>query len=143
MPDYDIFKLPLPVSGLKSDALDYLWDAGQKSILFLDVLRQRGNIYMEHLNKGKPPVLTFDYKIIMDGRKLKRPVNHDLIQIIPEEGMVVDSGERPIVIIDPPGRSWSRNRRVQAGFRDRYVHESRAPGLFHHVLSRTLPGTAL
>lgn len=97
----DNFKFSLPMSGLGAEALNYLWDAGQKSILFLDVLRQRGNIFLEHLNKGKPPVLTFDYKVIMDGRKLKRPVNHDLIQIIHDEGMAVDTGKRPIVIIDP------------------------------------------
>jgi poly(3-hydroxyalkanoate) synthetase len=91
----------MPVSGMGAETLDYLLDAGQKSVLFLDVLRERGNIYMEHLNKGKPPVLIFDYKVIMDGRKLERPVNHDLIQIIPGEGIDMDSGERPIVIIDP------------------------------------------
>jgi hypothetical protein len=94
----------MPVSGMGAQTLDYLLDAGQKSVLFLDVLRERGNIYMEHLNKGKPPVLIFDYKVIMDGRKLERPVNHDLIQIIPGEGIDMDSGERPIVIIDPRAR---------------------------------------
>ncbi|MEE4358731.1 MAG: DUF3141 domain-containing protein, partial [Desulfococcaceae bacterium] len=81
MEDSNLFRFPLPAEGLGTEVLDYLLDAGQKTVLFLDVLRERGNIYMEHLKKGKPPVLTFNYKVIMDGRKLERPVNHDLIQI--------------------------------------------------------------
>ena len=45
MEDYNLFTFPM--SGLGSGTLDYLLDAGQKSILFLDVLRERGNIYMK------------------------------------------------------------------------------------------------
>ncbi|MEE4357656.1 MAG: DUF3141 domain-containing protein [Desulfococcaceae bacterium] len=101
MEDSNLFRFPLPAGSPGTEVLDYLLDAGQKTVLFLDVLRKRGNIYMEHLKKGKPPVLTFNYKVIMDGRKLERPVNHDLIQILPKEGMNVDSGKRPIIIIDP------------------------------------------
>ena len=41
-------------------AYDYMRDAWQRSILFLDVLRQRGNIYREQKAKAAPNVLEFE-----------------------------------------------------------------------------------
>ena len=41
-------------------AHEYLRDAWQRSVLFLDVLRQRGNIYREQQEKLAPNVLVFD-----------------------------------------------------------------------------------
>ncbi|MDM8522502.1 DUF3141 domain-containing protein [Desulfococcaceae bacterium HSG8] len=92
---------PLPASGLVRDGFDYWVDAAQRSVLFMDVLRKRGNIYLEHQRKGQPPVLTFEYKVIFDGRTLERPVNHDLVRIIPKSGISIDQDKRPIVVIDP------------------------------------------
>ena len=40
-------------------AFDYTVDAWQRGILFLDVLRQRGNQYLEHMAKQAPHVLQF------------------------------------------------------------------------------------
>jgi pimeloyl-ACP methyl ester carboxylesterase len=60
----------------------YLIDAAQRWVLFWDVLRQRGNQYWEHLAKGQPPVLVFDYETILDGRSLDRPVNYALVRIL-------------------------------------------------------------
>lgn len=98
----DIFKNPLQEPRWIKDASDYWTDAVQRSVLFTDILRKRGNIYLEHRKTGKPPVLTFQYKIIMDGRSLERRVNYDLVQIIPENGIVINQADkRPIVIIDP------------------------------------------
>ena len=57
-------------------AHEYLRDAWQRSILFLDVLRQRGNIYREQQEKSAPNVLEFDAELVLDGRKLARPVNY-------------------------------------------------------------------
>ena len=51
-------------------AHEYLRDAWQRSVLFLDVLRQRGNIYREQQAKVAPHVLDFDVELILDGRKL-------------------------------------------------------------------------
>ena len=48
-----------PLGGLQS-AAEYMADATQRSILFWDVLRQRGNQYREHLADPVPHVL--DYK---------------------------------------------------------------------------------
>ncbi|GBC62047.1 DUF3141 domain-containing protein [Desulfonema ishimotonii] len=92
---------PFQGSKLMKDAWDYWVDASQRSILFMDILRKRGNSYLEIAQKGLPPVLTFDYEVILDGRSLERPVNHDLVRIIPKKGITVDPGNRPVVVIDP------------------------------------------
>ena len=42
----------------RSAAEEYFSDAWQRSFLFLDVLRQRGNIYREQLAKTAPNVLS-------------------------------------------------------------------------------------
>ncbi len=60
----------------------YWADAAQRAVLFTDILRQRGNIYLEHLLQDQPPVLVFDYETIQDGRHFERPVNFALVRII-------------------------------------------------------------
>src|SRR5512134_3028806 len=81
----------------------YAVDFAQRSILLLDTLRQRGNNFVEHERQGLPPVLRFDYEIVMDGRTFKRPVNYALLRIVPPKGVTVDAKRRPYVIIDPRG----------------------------------------
>jgi len=49
-------------------AFDYCVDAWQRSVLFLDILRQRGNNHFEVSTKQAPNVLNFDFEVIMDGR---------------------------------------------------------------------------
>jgi pimeloyl-ACP methyl ester carboxylesterase len=69
-------------SRLISDMSEYWVDAFQRSVLLTDILRKRGNIYFDHLRRGQPPVLVFDYETVMDGRDLPRPVNYALVRII-------------------------------------------------------------
>jgi pimeloyl-ACP methyl ester carboxylesterase len=76
-------------------------DFAQRSVLFWDTLRQRGNQYLEHEREGLPPVLHFQYETLLDGRQFERPVNYALLRIIPPEGVLVDPKRRPYVIIDP------------------------------------------
>ncbi len=76
-------------------------DFFQRSVLFWETMRQRGVNYLNHERAGKPPVLHFDYQMVMDARKFPRPVNYALVQIIPPEGMTIDPGRRPYIIIDP------------------------------------------
>ena len=80
---------------------NYATDFAQRSILFWDTLRQRGNDFVEHNREGLTPVLHFDYETIVDGRELARPVNYALVRIVPPEGVKVDPKRRPYVIIDP------------------------------------------
>jgi pimeloyl-ACP methyl ester carboxylesterase len=93
--------LPAAPWDLYNQWLQYATDFGQRSILFWDTLRRRGNQYVEHEAKGKPPVLHFEYDIVMDARGFERPVNYALVRIIPPEGVTVDPKRRPYIIIDP------------------------------------------
>jgi len=79
----------------------YAVDFAQRSVLFWDTLRQRGNNFVEHARQGLPPVLHFDYEMVVDGRTLERPVNYALVRIVPPEGVTVDVKRRPYIIIDP------------------------------------------
>lgn len=95
---------PFDFSGWESlweNAYAYWVDTNQRSILFMDVLRRRGNNYFETIKKGEPPVLIFDYEVILSGRALKRPVNYDLARIIPPGDTVIRPENRPIIVIDP------------------------------------------
>ena len=72
-----------PPLGIFSPAMDYLIDAAQRSILFWDVMRQRGNQYREHLAQRAPHVLDYQVELLVDGRALERPVNYALVRVIP------------------------------------------------------------
>ena len=81
---------------------EYWTDAWQRSVLYWDVMRKRGNIAQEHQEKGKPPVLSFPYEMVVDGRTLERPVNYFLVRIVPGEGTPpVDPRKRPFMVVDP------------------------------------------
>ena len=84
-----------------SDLLDYWVDAWQRSILLLDVLRQRGNNSIEHNARKAPNVLSFEVELVLDGRLLPRPVNYGLVRIIPLQGTSVDPNKRPFIVFDP------------------------------------------
>lgn len=90
-----------PNAGIIADAIEYWTDSVQRSILFMDALRKRGNVYLEHLKNGQPPVLTFEYETIFPGTSLDRPVNYDLVRIVSKSKAEPVKGKRPIVIIDP------------------------------------------
>jgi pimeloyl-ACP methyl ester carboxylesterase len=81
--------------------MQYAVDAFQRSILFLDALRQRGDNFVENASAGLKPVLHFDYETILDGRTFERPVNYALLRITPPEGVTIDNLKRPYLIIDP------------------------------------------
>ncbi len=83
------------------DAWTYWIDACQRGLLFLDVLQQRSERYREHAAKVAPHVLKFGCELIMDGRKLPRPVNYVLVRIVPPDGIEIDASKRPFVIVDP------------------------------------------
>ncbi|QGY03021.1 DUF3141 domain-containing protein [Methylobacterium mesophilicum SR1.6/6] len=84
-----------------SDAARYWTDFPQRSLLFWDTLRQRGNGWLDHEKAGKPPLLAFDWEVVADGRTFERPVNYALARIAPPPGTHTDPDKRPFVIIDP------------------------------------------
>jgi len=53
-------------------AAEYWVDAAQRSVLFWDVMRQRGNQYRAHMAEAAPHVLDFKAELIVDGRLLDR-----------------------------------------------------------------------
>ena len=82
-------------------AWDYWVDAAQRTILFWDVMRKRGNLFLEHEAKGKPPVLAFEHEMVIDGQTLERPVNYFLMRILAPPGTRQDPKKRPFVVVDP------------------------------------------
>jgi hypothetical protein len=92
--------MPEPIFGANS-AVEYWVDAWQRSILLLDVLRQRGNNYLEHNARKAPHVLSFDVELVLDGRSLPRPVNYALVRIVPPKGTAVERHKRPFIVFDP------------------------------------------
>src|SRR5215475_12245350 len=90
-------KLP----GLFASALEYLVDSGQRSILFMDVMRRRGEQYRDHMAEAVPHVLNYEIELIADGRSLKPAVNYGLVRIRPPSGVEIDPTRRPFIVIDP------------------------------------------
>src|SRR5262252_7392494 len=84
-----------------SDLAEYWVDAWQRSILLLDVLRQRGNNSIEHNARKAPHVLSFEAELMLDGRSLPRPVNYALVRIIPPKVASIDPNKRPFIVFDP------------------------------------------
>ena len=87
--------------GLFACALEYLVDSGQRSILFMDVMRRRGEQYREHMAETVPHVLNYEIELVADGRNLKRPVNYGLVRVTPPSGVEIDLTRRPFVVVDP------------------------------------------
>ena len=80
---------------------EYLTDSTQRSALVFETLRKRGNVYLDHVESGMPPVLDFAYEVIIDGKELSSPVNYLLLKITPPAGVVIDEKRAPVMIIDP------------------------------------------
>ena len=87
--------------GLFAPAMEYMVDAAQRSVLFWDVMRQRGNQYRDHLAETAPHVLDYEVELVIDGRTLDRPVNYVLVKVIPPQGVEVDPNLRPFMVVDP------------------------------------------
>ncbi|MEL6760093.1 MAG: DUF3141 domain-containing protein, partial [Myxococcota bacterium] len=84
-----------------SDATQYVRDFAERSILFLDVLRERGDNYRAHQEQGSPGVLGFDSEIVIDGRDLEDPCNYYLARVKPLKDKPGSATARPVVVVDP------------------------------------------
>jgi hypothetical protein len=90
-----------PPLGIFAPAMEYLIDVAQRSVLFWDVMRQRGNQYRQHLAETAPHVLEYEVELLLDGRTLDRPVNYALVRVVPPPAVELDPTRRPFVIVDP------------------------------------------
>jgi hypothetical protein len=90
-----------PQLGAFGPLAEYMVDAAQRSVLFWDVMRQRGNQYRKHLTQAAPHVLDYEVELLIDGRTLDRPVNYALVRVVPPAGIEIDPARRPFVIVDP------------------------------------------
>src|SRR5882724_6598796 len=90
-----------PGMQLAQQAFDYWTDACQRSVLFLDVMRQRGNNYFERAGEQVPNVLHFRFEPVMNGCDLPRPVNYGLVRILPPDDVKFDPRKQPFIVFDP------------------------------------------
>ena len=118
----------------------YAVDFAQRSVLFWDTLRQRGNNFVERTRQGLPPVLHFDYEMVLDGRTLERPVNYALVRIVPPEGVTVDAEAASLRHHRSARRPRPRHRRLQGRFAGRRGAARRPPGLLRDLLPRARAG---
>lgn len=93
--------IPLDPTGIWA----YSIDAWQRSVLFWDVLRKRANNMLEHEDAGMPPVLTFQYEMLLDARLFERPANYALLRITTagteHADDCIDETKPPVIIMDP------------------------------------------
>ncbi|MEF3365871.1 DUF3141 domain-containing protein [Methylocystis sp. 9N] len=95
------FAAPKGAGSLSDEALGYARNAARRAILTLDTLRERADNDAAHEAAGSPPVLSYRSEVVLDGRKLPRPVNYLLLRIVPPEGVTTFDWKRPYLIIDP------------------------------------------
>jgi len=79
----------------------YSLDAAQRTLLFWDTLRQRGNDWIAYEQAGKPPLLHYESEMLADARTFERPCNYALLRIVPPPDVAIDDTLRPFIVIDP------------------------------------------
>jgi hypothetical protein len=101
---------PEPLAGTDTDnalrsALDYLRDFAERGVLFWDTLRQRADNMIGHERAGKPPLLDFDYEMLLDARRFERPANYALLRITRAGDVCfdacLDESKPPVIVVDP------------------------------------------
>ena len=84
-----------------SDWLGYGVDFAQRTALFWDTIRERGNNWLDHAAAGMPPLLHHDWEMLADARTFERACNYALLRIVPPADVRIDENKRPFLIIDP------------------------------------------
>ncbi|MBP5980228.1 MAG: DUF3141 domain-containing protein [Halomonas sp.] len=101
LPGSEVFISLMDPFGVGRAAADYWRDSVERNVLYWDVMRERGNQYLEHMEQTKPSVLGFKTEVLLDGRTLPQPTNYELLRVLPSEGTVIDPHKRPFVVVDP------------------------------------------
>lgn len=134
---------------LAGDWAHYLRDAGERAVLAMDTLRKRGDQFLAHEAAGCPPVLIYEYELVMKGADLPYPSNYMLLRILPPDGVEVHDWKRPYIIIDPraghgPGiGGFKSDSQVGVALRDGHpvyfvaFKREPAPGQFLSYVTRT------
>ena len=98
---------PEPASSIPlfQEALQYQLDLWQRGILFLDTLRTRADNMFAHDAAGMPPLLDFDYELILDARRFETPANYALLRITRcckfHAKDCIREGRPPVIVFDP------------------------------------------
>ncbi len=87
--------------------------------------------------KVAPHVLKFGCELVMDGRKLPRPVNYVLVRIVPPDGIEIDATQASIRHCRSARRSWAGHRRLQGAERDRRCPQGGSSLLLHRLPARS------
>lgn len=87
------------------DVLVYQIDVIERTILFWDAMRQRGDNMLDHERAGLPPLLDFKYELLCNARTFERPANYALLRIT-EIGAdcwedCIDEDKPPVIVVDP------------------------------------------
>jgi len=102
-----VYNTPAPGSREATHASSsaYARDISERSLLFLDVLRERADNMIEHERQGMPPLLDFDHELILDARRFDRPANYALLRITRSGDACwedcVDKAKPPVIVVDP------------------------------------------
>lgn len=105
LPQADRATAALSAPALWEAAWRYQVDFWQRSVLFLDILRERANNMLAHEQAGLPPLLHFESETILDARRFEHPANYALLRITAcgsdhwEKN--VDEAKRPVIVVDP------------------------------------------
>ena len=106
-PDSTPVPTQLPANSTESalmEAWRYQVDFWQRSVLFLDTLRERGNNMLAHEKAGLPPLLDFEYETVLDARQFEHPANYALLKIVAGDAFSekrAKKGARPVIVFDP------------------------------------------
>ncbi len=101
-------ELPEPTSAKPAppaDPVAYGRDLWERSVLFLDTLRERADNMIAHERAGMPPLLDFKYETLLDARNFDHPANYALLRITEVDGNCwddcVDETKPPVIVVDP------------------------------------------
>ena len=101
-------ELPEPTSAKPAppaDPVAYGRDLWERSVLFLDTLRERADNMIAHDRAGMPPLLDFKYETLLDARNFDHPANYALLRITEVDGNCwddcVDETKPPVIVVDP------------------------------------------
>ena len=131
---------PAAAASIWPDWYAYAVDTAQRSILFWDTIRQRGNDFVEHAQAGLSPVLHFAYETVLDGREF-RPAGQLRARAHRAARRRHRLSETAAVRHHrSASRSRARDRRLQGRFAGRR-RDARGPSrLFRHFFPRSRAG---